>query len=40
MAIICDVMPLRYFNRFFAIHTKKFDLNKDPILKKFLKFLK
>ena len=41
MAIICDVMPLRYFNRFFAIQAlKKFDLNKDPILKKFFEILK
>ena len=41
MAIICDVMPLRNFNRFFAIQAlKKFDLNKDPILKKFFEILK
>ena len=41
MASICDVMPLRNFNRYFAIKTlHKFDFNKDPILKNFFSILK
>ena len=41
MASICDVMPLRNFNRYFAIKTlHKFDYNKDPILKNFFSILK